>query len=285
MSAVKRLVSGGMSVNKALKYCGVSRQAYYYKKRPVERGIDAAVAKAVVRIASDRPTFGTRMLAYTATYEMRRPVNRKQVKRICKILDIKGPKLTKKQAIRAAKAKKPQFVPTAPHQLFEADITYIHCGADGWCYSFNVVDVFSRKWLSFVFSPEAKSESAVQSVLAAVEGLAPEQIRAIRLRCDNGPQYTSGEFRKAMGILGITVEHIWVSTPQQNGHVESFHNTLKRDYVHTRDFEGYQEAEAWLAEAHKDYNANRVHTSIGRVPPDEFLRLWKRDSREEDETQ
>ena len=82
MSAVKRLVSGGMSLNKALKHCGVSRRAYYYKKRPVERGIDVAVAKAVTRIASDRPTYGTRMLAHTAAYEMGRPVNRKKVRRI-----------------------------------------------------------------------------------------------------------------------------------------------------------------------------------------------------------
>ena len=281
MSAVKRMVGGGVSLTKALKICGVSRQAYYYKKRPVRRGVDIAVAKAVTRIASERPTYGTRMLAHTASYEMGRPVNRKKVRRICEILDIRGPKLTKKQAIKAAKSKRPHFVPTAPYQLLEADITYIHCGVDGWGYCFNVVDVFSRSWFPYVFSPSAKSESAVQSVLAAVEGLTPDQMRGIRLRCDNGSQYTSREFRSAMGVLGIKIEHIWVSTPQQNGHVESFHNTLKRDYVHTHDFESFQEAEAWLLKAHKDYNGSRVHSSIGWVPPDEFLRLWKRNNREE----
>lgn len=279
MNAVKQLL-GRMSLTKAMRYCGVSRQAYYYEPRPVRRSIDTAVAKSVARIASERPTYGTRMLAHTAAYEMGRRVNRKKVRRICKILDIKGPKLTKKQAARAARAKKPQFVPSAPNQLFEADITYIHCGVDGWCYCFNVVDVFSRRWFPYVLSPSARSESAVQSVLAAVEGLSPDQIRGIRLRCDNGAQYTSREFRKAMDILGIKTEHIWVSTPQQNGHVESFHNTLKRDYVHTRDFESFQDAAAWLPTAHKDYNANRVHSSLGWVPPDEFLRLWERNNRE-----
>ncbi len=280
MSAVKMMVKGGVSLARALRHCCLSRQAYYYKKRQVKRGIDTAVAKAVTRISSERPTHGTRMLAHMAAYEMGRPVNRKKVRRICKILGIKGPKQTKKQAIRASKAKRVQFVPSAPYQLFEADITYIHCGVDGWCYCFNVVDVFSRKWLSYVFSPSARSASAVQSVLNAVEGLSPDQIRGIRVRCDNGSQYTSGEFRKAMSILGIKVEHIWVSTPQQNGHVESFHNTLKRDYIHTHDFESFQDAEAWLPQAHRDYNANRVHSSIGWVPPDEFLRLWERNNKQ-----
>ena len=92
----------------------------------------------------------------------------------------------------------------------------------------------------------------------------------------------SGEFRKATSVLGIRVEHIWASTPQQNGHVESFHNTLKRDYVHTRDFESFQDAAAWLAVARKDYNANRARSSIGWAPPDGFLRLRERNNRQED---
>ena len=73
----------------------VSRQAYYYEKGPVERGIDAAVAKAVTRISSEGPTYGTRMLAHTASYEMGRPVSRKKVVRICSILDARGPKMAK----------------------------------------------------------------------------------------------------------------------------------------------------------------------------------------------
>ena len=63
------VVKGGVSLARALRYCGLSRRAYY-KKRPVERGIDTAVAKAVTRISSERPTYGTRMLAHMAAYEM-----------------------------------------------------------------------------------------------------------------------------------------------------------------------------------------------------------------------
>ena len=85
------MVKGGVSLARALRHCGLSRRAYY-KKRLVERGIDTAVAKAVTRISSERPTYGTRMLAHTAAYEMGRPVNRKKVRRMCKILGIKGPK-------------------------------------------------------------------------------------------------------------------------------------------------------------------------------------------------
>ena len=46
-----------------------------------------------------------------------------------------------KQAVRAAKARKPQFFPAAPYHLLETDITYMDCGVDGWRYRFNVLDV------------------------------------------------------------------------------------------------------------------------------------------------
>ena len=33
--------------------------------------------------------------------------------------------------------------PDAPNQFWESDMSYIWCGIDGWCYCFNVVDVFT----------------------------------------------------------------------------------------------------------------------------------------------
>ena len=46
------------------------------------------------------------------------------------------PQNGKKDIIRTSKRRK--FKPDAPNQLWETDMTYIHCGIDGWCYCFNV---------------------------------------------------------------------------------------------------------------------------------------------------
>ena len=56
----------------------------------------------------------------------------------------------------------------------------------------------------------------------------------LRLRADNGPQYTSRAFRESMQILGLRLEHIMYRTPEQNGTIESFHRTLKKEYVWPR---------------------------------------------------
>jgi hypothetical protein len=59
--------------------------------------------------------------------------------------------------------------------------------------------------------------------------------------------------------------------PEQNGHMESFHKTLKREYVWTRDFQSFQEASEALQEAHIAYNQKRIHSSLGYITPHEFL--------------
>ena len=42
-----------------------------------------------------------------------------------------------------------------------------------------------------------------------------------------------------MSVLGIKVERIRVSTPHQNGHVGSFHNTPKRGCIRTHHLESF----------------------------------------------
>ena len=74
----------------------------------------------------------------------------------------------------------------------------------------------------------------------------------MRLRTDNDPQYSGREFKKAMQAPGIRHKFVWKHTPEQNGHVESFHGTLKKEYVWPHDFARFQDAEVVLAKAFVD---------------------------------
>ena len=75
--------------------------------------------------------------------------------------------------------------------------------------------------------------------------------------------------------LGVRVEHIFANTPEQIGHMESFHGKLKREYIWTREFRNYQEAEIAIAEAVVDYNQKRPHSSLEYRTPYEFLEEWR----------
>ena len=67
----------------------------------------------------------------------------------------------------------------------------------------------------------------------AFNGSVPE---GLVLRTDNGPQYISNEFRNAMKLLGIKIEYIQKYTPKDNGDIESFHNSIKTDYIWPSEF-------------------------------------------------
>jgi putative transposase len=91
------------------------------------------------------------------------------------------------------------------------------------------------------------------------------------LETDRGPHYDSEAFKENMKILGVKQEFIVVNTPEQNGHMESFHKTFKREHIWTRGFQTYQEASEALQEARIDYNQRRIHSSLGYTTPYEFL--------------
>ena len=70
--------------------------------------------------------------------------------------------------------------------------------------------------------------SVENAVLMAFNGTVPE---GLVLRKDNGPQYTSHEFRSAMKLLGIKLEYIQKHIPEDNRKIESFHNSIKTENI------------------------------------------------------
>ena len=256
-----------VSLRKALRLSGCSRRNYYYQTRKRTIPPDPYILEKVREEALKRPLYGTRRMAVTLARRLGRPINRKRIQRIYRYLGWIQPQKTKRQLLRAAYDRRPK--PTRPNELWETDLTYIHCGIDGWAYLFNVEDVVSREWVSYVFDKYATKENAILSVQNALIKH-PEAID-VRLRTDRGPQYESEAFKESMKILGVKQEFIAVNTPEQNGHMESFHKTLKREYVWTRDFQNYQEAAEALQEAYIDYNQKRIHSSLGYITPYEFL--------------
>lgn len=272
MKAIQMMVQNELSLRKALGYAGWSRCAYYYEPRRRTINPDAAVLQKIEDVALERPSFGTRRMAAILSRDLGRPVNRKQVQRIFRILGWIEPSMSKGEIIRALSNP---LLPTRPCELWEGDMTYIWCGVDHWCYLFNVLDVFDRVWIAYAFDTQARSENAIMSVNNALVTCKDIDVSKLTLRVDNGSQYTSRKFIESMKALGVRVEHIFANTPEQNGHMESFHGKLKREYIWANEFRNYQEAEIALSKAFIDYNEKRPHSSLGYRTPVEFLNEWR----------
>ena len=122
------------------------------------------------------------------------------------------------------------------------------------------MDVFAREWISYIFDTAVPAHTAVQSTLKTISSV--KDISYPRFEIDNDTQYSSREFKKSMQTFGIRPEFIWRNTPEQNGHAESFHVTLKIEYVWSHEFARFQDAEVVLAKAFVDYK-DSVHYTLG----------------------
>jgi putative transposase len=269
---VNDIRDNGLSLRKALDYAGCSNNLYYHKPEPQDIPLDQQILEKTKEIAAQRPTYGTRRTAAMLTRELGIPINRKRVQRIFRRLGYVTPSRTKCEIIRS---KEKPVRAIRPNEVWEVDMTYIWCGIDGWGYLFNVFDVYTREWVAYCFDLSAVKENAIISVENALVSHGDVVPDKLTIRADNGSQYTSNAFRKSMSVLGLKLEHIAVNTPEQNGHIESFHKSLKKEYIWTMDYQDYQHAEAAIREAFVDYNQHRIHSSLGYLTPYEFVAKCK----------
>lgn len=233
---ILRSLAEKMSSRKALPYIGASKNMLYYAEVPRKQAaLDDGVARAVKEISVERPACETRRLAAAAARRIGKPVNRKQVQRICRKTSLVAPFTTKKEAVKHGSRK---VVASRPYEIWEVDITYIPAGAS-WAYCYTVLDVFTREWVGYTLSTTATAPAAVEALLDALHRHPDADPAGLTIRSDHGSQYTSKAFNAAIRTLGLGHEYIWYKTPQQNGHLESFHGKLKFEYVWPADPESF----------------------------------------------
>lgn len=266
------MIGKGLSLRRALSATGSSQGAYYYTPAQVRSDSgkirDPTILSKIRKLTLAKPTYGTRMMAALLSKELKRPVSRKLVQHAYRKMGWITPQMTKSEVLKAVSDKIPK--PAAINESWQTDLTYIKCGVDGWGYLFSVLDVFSREWLAYIFDLLAIKDNAIQAVVKAVERH-PEAKGHVTLYSDNGSQYISLAFRQSMKLLGIEHKFIAYNTPEQNAYIESFHKTLKREYVWPYDFKSFQEAEEQIADAFLDYNQRRPHSALGYKSPYEFM--------------
>ena len=157
--------------------------------------------------------------------------------------------------------------------LCETDIHYVNAVGDGMHYSMNIKDCFSRKWISSEFSKTCTAKDCTKSVENAyMIRFADGNHHDLILRTDNGPKYVSETFKNTVKILGIRPEYIQKQTPEDNGEIESFHNSLKTNYIWPNDLETFEDAKNLLEYAFYNYNTVRPDSFIEYLPLDEFER-------------
>lgn len=231
-------------------YCGNSLNTGRRKPR-----VSDAVRSEVLRIAGERTTCGYR--------------------RIWALMRNHGTRVNVKTVRRIMNGRRDLTKPDAPDRLWETDTHYISTGKDGMAYLMFIKDCYSKAWISYKLSRSCTAGDCMKAVeMAYAKRFTCTGPAGLILRTDNGPQYVAREFREPVKIMAIGHEYIRKHTPEENGDIESFHSSLKTDYIWINDIETFEDARNLMEYAFTDYNTVMPHSSIGYLPPGEFEGRW-----------
>lgn len=153
------------------------------------------------------------------------------------------------------------------NEAWATDITYIKT-PEGIVYFTAVIDLFSRKILSWRLSKTMDAGFCLDCVCEAVENYG---IPAI-FNTDCGSQYTSLEFIELLRSYDIQISMDGVGRCKDNIIVERTWRTLKYEWIFLRDYQSYDELEKGLKEFVCFFNSERLHQSLDYQTPDEVYK-------------
>jgi len=173
-----------------------------------------------------------------------------------------------------------RVAPTKALEIIEMDIKYVWIhGQRKYAFILTVIDTFTRYVLHWSAGYTMKSEQVkVVWEYIIANYLQPAGILEkgldVEIRNDNGKQFNAHliiNFFKE-NYLNQVFTHPY--TPEENGHIESFHNTLgkalKRD-----QFTSLEQLEKRLIKFYTCYNNDRSHGSLIGIPPAKFWALFE----------
>lgn len=115
--------------------------------------------------------------------------------------------------------------------------------------------------------PDECAPSAMTFLSKAVSWFAQHGVTVERVMTDNGSAYMSYRFRDLCQSINVRHLRIRPHTPQTNGKVERFIQTLLREWAYRFSYESSEERKRWLDPYLHFYNFHRAHSALSYNAP------------------
>lgn len=296
--AVMQYNSQGLPLRIALPLAELSKSQYYYRVKKGRPGIKRSsitkletktgtvmlsnnlVVKRIEKIQKDPDlSYGYRAMT-NALQQEGYNINHKKVYRLMKenhLLHKPNKRANNKTYVKYRKVQ-----PTRPLEVLEMDLKMVWIERERkHAFVLNIIDTFSRKWLYQYSGFSIKQQQVKHAWEYLIEHyLQPADLLKKKLhmeiRNDNDKRFSAQMIQDFFKQNHLNQVFTHPYTPQENGHIESFHAILSR-HLKLNSFWSLQQLEQNLILFNEKYNNQRLHGSIAHLCPNDFEELFRKD--------
>lgn len=157
-----------------------------------------------------------------------------------------------------------------PNYVWALDLTLILTN-EGAFLLLAIIDCFTRKVLAWELAKSITAETAVGTLKRAMAEQGLSNLQGLIHHSDQGIPFRFKQYTDFVKSQGGIISMSRKATPTDNPIAESFFKTLKYDEVYLKEYQGFKEARANIKQfIEDDYNTERLHSSLGNIPPVEF---------------
>ena len=263
---------------------GVSASAYYQRAsgERTARDLEDERLLAVIKATHEKnyEAYGYRRM-WKALLRAGEQVPRCQVQRLMAAGGIRGAKRRGKPwrtttpdplAHRRPDLVNRDFTARGPDSLWLADFSYLRCWEGLVFFSF-VIDAFSRRVVGWQFASHMRTTLVLDALRMALGTRSPGADVALVHHSDRGSQYTSIDYTQTLDDHGVLASVGSVGDAYDNAMAESFVDSFKTELIADRVWMNHSQLELALVEYVGWFNHDRLHESLGDIPPVEFEQL------------
>ena len=161
-----------------------------------------------------------------------------------------------------------KFSPNAPNTVWVTDITYIWT-LNGFVYLTTIMDIFSRKAISWNLSDSLSTQSVLEAVNKAK--ISRSSDAPIIIHSDRGRQFVSKAYVEATPANQFIRSYSEKGNPWDNAVIESFHALIKREWLNRFIIKHIDHAQKLIFEyIEAFYNTTRIHSHCGMNSPYDY---------------
>ena len=263
---------------------GVSASAYYQRREgelSARRRADERLLERIREVhTANYEAYGYRR-TWKALLRAGERVPRCQVQRLMRAHGIQGAKRRGKpwrttkpdpHAQRRPDLVQRNFTAEEPNLLWVGDLSYLRCW-EGVVYFAFIIDVFSRRVVGWQLASHMRTDLVLDALRMALGTREHGADFRLVAHSDRGSQYTSTDYTQVLDDHRVLASVGSVGDAYDNALAESFVDSFKTELIADRVWRTRAQLELAVVEYISWFNHDRLHESLGDVPPVEFEAL------------